>query len=424
MRTATRVFGAVSALAILAGLSAAQNSNDSNLNNNGDVVFFYSDPSSGATAGAAPADITGDLYWRAYTGGNFVNDVDATLAAAPQTFLEHGGAAAGASAMEIDGYYESLFDTDFTSTPSFYGRAHTDMAGTIPALGPYSAGTAGITVIIGPSGFGTPCTVAPSLCTAGPCPPPGFVNGWIVDIGFGATVGSGIVITAKGAGGDSFATTYFVTGGMTATGGLCGSGDYTMQDVHSTNETQADVASGINPSGGLQLAGGGLVNEGVTSMLEGHETWRNNIINVRAKSPGGAVETGDNGGGAMNGRNLSVGAGGATIGVELRDFAAVGIPNIGIVGASLTGLPNPGVPALGGNLLVLPDGLFNSTSAIWQGPITGFTAVFTAEGAFNGAQLPVPTTAAGALLHIQGARFNLTNFTLNSTNAVTTSVAP
>jgi hypothetical protein len=255
MRTATRVLGAASALALMAGLSAAQNSNDNTLNNNGDVVFFYSDPSSGATSGAVPGDITGDLYWRAHTGANFVNDDEATLAAHPLTFIEHDGAPAGASAMEIDGYYESLFDTDFTTTPNFYVRAHTDLAGTVPALTPYGALTAGITVLIGPSGFGSPCTIAPSLCTAGPCPPPGFVNGWIVDIGFGATVGSGIVITSKGTAADSFATTWFVTGGMTATGGLCAAGDYTMQDVHSTNETQADVAAGINPSGGFQIAG-------------------------------------------------------------------------------------------------------------------------------------------------------------------------
>jgi hypothetical protein len=424
MRTATRVLGVASALALTAGLSAAQNSNDATFTNGGDVVFFYSDPSSGATSGAVPGDITGDLFWRAHTGANFVNDVDATLAGAPLTLIEHAGAPASASSMEIDGYYENLFDTSFATTPHFYVRAHTDLAAGLPALTPYGNLTAGITVLIGPSGFGTPCTIAPSLCSGGSCAPTGFVNGWIVDIGFGATVGSGIVLTAAGGNGDSFATTWFVTGGMTATGGACGSGDYTMQDVHSTNETQADLGLGINPSGGFQVAGGGLANEGVASMLEASETYRNNIVNVRANTLGAGVEVGPNGGGAMNGRVLSVGGGGSTIGVELRDFAAVGIPNIGIVGASLTPLPNPGVFALGGNLLVLPDGLFNSTSAIWQGPITAQTFDFTAEGAFIGAQLPIPPTASGVTLHIQGARFNLSNFTLNSTNKVTTTLRP
>jgi hypothetical protein len=415
MRTATRVLGVASALALGAGLSAAQNSNDSTFNNGGDVVFFYSDPSSGATSGAVPADITGDLYWRTMAANNFVNDVDAAL---------------GGSLMEVDGYYESLFDTDWSTTPHFYARAHTFVftTVTIPDLGPYGAGTDGVTVVVGPSGFGAPCTVAPSICspatTGSVCAAPGFVVGWIVDITFGATVGSGVVITAAGAPGDSMATTWFVTGGMPATGGTCGAGDYAMQDVHSTDETQADIAAGINPSGGFQIAGGGLGNEGVASMAEGHEGWRGNIVNMKGNTAGGGVEVGDNGGGAMNGRNLSVSGGGSTLGVELRDLAGSGSPNIGIVGASLTPLPNPGLPALGGNLLVLPDGLFNSTSAIWQGPVAPVTFVFTAEGAFQGAQLPVPPTATGATLHVQGATFSLITFTVNSTNKVTTFLAP
>jgi hypothetical protein len=414
MRTATRVFGVASALALGAGLSAAQNSNDSTFNNGGDVVFFYSDPSSGATSGAVPADITGDLYWRTHRGSNFINDVDAAL---------------GGSLMEVDGYYESLFDTDWSTTPHFYVRAHTfAFSGDVPNLAGYGAGTSGVTVLVGPSGFGAPCTVAPSICspatTGSVCAAPGFVVGWIVDIGFGATVGSGVVITAAGTPPDDMATTWFVTGGMSASGGTCGGGDYAMQDVHSTDETQADPAgTGLNPSGGFQIAGGGLANESVASMAEGNEAWRGNIINVRANTQGGGVETSQNGGGAMNGRRLRIGGGGSHLGVELRDLAGSGGPNIGVVGASLTPLPNPGLPALGGNLLVLPDAIFNSTSAIWQGPVVPVTYVFTAEGAFTSAVLNVPTTAAGATLHIQGAVFSLTTFTLNSTNKVTTQLS-
>jgi hypothetical protein len=400
------------ALVLGAGFSAAQNSNDSTYNNGGDVAFFYSSPSPGGC-------LTGDLYWRTHTGANFMNDVDAAL---------------GGSLMEIDGYYESLFDTDWSTTPQFYTRAHLfDFNGTVPDLASYCAGTSGITVIVGGSGFGAPCTVAPSICspaTVGSvCAAPGFVIGWIVDIGFGPTVGSGVVMTAAGIpggapAGDDMATVWFVTPGMIATGGTCGAGDYAIQDIHSTDETQADVAGGLNLSGGFQVAGGGLAHEGVASMAEGHETWRNNIVNVRANTLGGGLEVGDNGGGARNGRNLSVGGGGSQIGVELRDLAGSGGPNIGIVGASLTPLPNPGLPALGGNLLVLPDAIFNSTSAIWQGPVVPVTYVFTPEGAFTSAVLNVPPTAAGATLHLQGATFSLVTFTLNSTNKVTTHLAP
>ncbi|MEM7311450.1 MAG: hypothetical protein AAF682_32600, partial [Planctomycetota bacterium] len=177
MRTAYRALGVASALALTGGLAAAQvNSNDSTFNNNGDVVFIYSSPSSGFTSLAFPPDVTGDLYWRAHSGADFMNDVDAVIG----------------SAMEVDGYYESLFDTDWSSTPSFYSRAHG------PAL-PDSAGLGGLepsffqlglttetVVLVGPSGFGNPCTVAPSLCSpsGGTCPPPGFVNGYLIDLAF------------------------------------------------------------------------------------------------------------------------------------------------------------------------------------------------------------------------------------------------
>ena len=110
MVTATRILTVAGALALGAGLSAAQNSNDSTFNNGGDVIFFYSDPSSGSTSGAVPANINGDLYFRIHRGNNFMNDVDASL---------------GGSLMEVDGYYESLFDSDWSTTPHFYVRAHT-----------------------------------------------------------------------------------------------------------------------------------------------------------------------------------------------------------------------------------------------------------------------------------------------------------
>lgn len=421
MRTATRVLGLASALALVAGTAAAQNSNDSPLNNNGDVVFFYSSPSSGFSSLAFPPDITGDLYWRAHSGAEMMNDVDPLLG----------------SAMEIDGYYESLFDTNWNTSPSFYSRSHG------PAL-PDSGGLGGLepaffqlgltsetVVLIGPSGFGNPCTIVPSLCSpsGGSCPPPGFVNGYLVDIGLGSSPGSGVVLPADGTSASDMATTYFVTGGMTATGGLCGSGDYDMQDVHSQDETQADTTgNGVNPDGGLQLAGGGPALEAVSSMAEGHETWRGNIINVQANTGTGlGVEVGDNGGGAMNGRRLSVGSGLATIGVELRDLnTAATLPgaNLGIVGASLSSIPNPGFPALGGNLLIFPDGLFNTTSGVWQAGIASATFVFTGEGAATMAQLSIPTTAVGATLHIQGAALSFATLSIDSTNAVTTSLNP
>jgi hypothetical protein len=412
MKVGTRV---ISTLAILAGVVTAQNGNNSPLNNGGDVIFLYSSPVSIGGPALGPADPLGDLYWRAHNGANFMCD----------TF----GPLPGTQTMEIDGYYESLFDTDWTTSPSFYLRGHHPLAaGGLPDL---LAGTSQF-VAIGASGFGNPCTVAPSLCSpsGGVCPPPGFVNGYITDITFGATAGSGIVLPSDGTAASDTATVWYVTGGMPAVGGLCGLGDYDLQDVHSTNETQADPGTGLNASGGFQIAGGGLVNEAVSSMAEGHEQWRGNIVNVVAASAGGPVEVGSLLGGAMNGRRLPVGAGGATLGVELRDFAgAAAGPNIGIVGASLTALGGPGFhipPPLGDAWLkVLPDGLFNSTSALWQGAVVPLNPIgFTLEGAFGSVQLPVPVTAVGATLHIQGATFSLPAGPIDSTNVVSTVLAP
>jgi hypothetical protein len=424
MRTAIRVLGYAGALAFVASSAAAQtNSNDSPLNNGGDVVFIYSSPSLGFSSLAFPPDVTGDLYWRSHPGSGFMNDVDPGLG----------------SAMEIDGYYESLFDTNWGTSPSFYVRMHGPALPDVGGLGNlepsfFQVGLGGgaygeTVVLVGPSGFGNPCTIAPSLCSpsGGTCPPPGFVNGYLVDLQFGSTPGSGIVLPADGTAASDMATTYFVTGGMTATGGACGLGDYDLQDVHSTNETQADpTGNTINPSGGFQIGGSGAVPDALNSMLEGHEAWRGNIVNVQANSGGGmGVEIGDNGGGAMNGRNLSVSSGLSTIGVELRDLNSTSTPgHLGIVGASLGAFPNPGFPALGGNLLIVPDGLFTTTSGVWQSAFLPVTFVFTAEGVATMVQLPIPTTAVGAVLNIQGASLNAITITLDSTNAVVTRLLP
>jgi hypothetical protein len=407
----------VAASVVLAGgVMSAQNSNDSPWNNGGDVVFIYSSPSSGFSSLAFPPDVTGDLYWRAQPD---LADVDAAY-----------GAGVAGHVMEVDGYYESLFDTDWSSTPSFYVRMHgpavtNGLGGLEPSF--FTAGLGGgvypeTVVLVGPSGFGNPCTIAPSLCSpsGGTCPPVGFVNGYLVDIQFGSALASGVVVPATKTASD-YALTYFVTGGMTASGGTCGLGDYDLQDVHSTDESQADsTGNGINPDGGFQLAGGGAVNEGVASMAEGHEAWRGNYFQPIADSGlGGGVENGDNGGGAMNGRRLPVGSGLATLGGELRDFAAVGTPNLGVGALSLARIPFPGLTILGGTLLLLPDGLFNATSGVWQAPVTGITFVFTAEGRALFAQLPVPPTAVGATVHAQAARLNIGPvLTLNSTNQV------
>ena len=202
------------ALAVALAPSVAAQANDAPRNNGDDVTFFYSDPSLGAPLGTLPPDIKGDLFWTVHTGEDHLAYADP----------------AGFARMEIAGYYEEIFDTDLTTPPWFYVRTH---GPALPgALGPpflkpafFELGlTSEVVVDLGPTGFGTPCTIAPSLCTG--CPTP-FVSGWTVDVQFAP--GASVLVGSLGTSASDLATTWFLHGGMVATGGLCGMGDYTCR---------------------------------------------------------------------------------------------------------------------------------------------------------------------------------------------------
>ena len=81
--------------------------------------------------------------------------------------------------------------------------------------------------------------------------------------------------------------TYFVPDGMSASGGLCGLGDYAVQALVSTDETMVGVAGGLNPYGGFAL-------DGATSTVPATETtvesltFANPMLNVIADSGGGS----------------------------------------------------------------------------------------------------------------------------------------
>jgi hypothetical protein len=397
--------------ALLSGAFAQ--SNDAPRNNGGEVVFTYSDPSVGAPPGSPP-DLQGDLFWTVHPG------FDQLAYAHPD----------GTARMEVAGYYESLFDTDWTTSPWFYPRMHGPaLRGASGALEPafFQLGlTSEVTVEIGPSGFGNPCTISPSLCT--PCATSG--QGWIVDIQFSPPSLPGPIVSALGASASDLATSWFVPGGMPATGGPCGVGDYALQDVHSTDETAADpTGQGLSPWGGFQLAGGGPVPEAISSAVEGNVTWREPILNPRADSGLAlGLEEGPNGGGALNGFLLGVSGGGARLAVELRDELGFGAPpgapdgggsgNLAFAGASFTPLPVPGVAVLGAQVLVLPDHLFSGTVQVWQGSVVPVTFVFTPEGAFRSTALAVPPALAGASLYLQGLTLDLATLGAHTTNRV------
>jgi hypothetical protein len=411
----TALHPAVALAAFLAAPLAAQvNSNDAPFNNGGDFYFTYSDPSVGFPTGTNPPDFNGDLWWRAHPGDGFMNDVDPALG----------------SVMEIDGYFELLLDEDWSTSPNFLDRTHGPaLGGNILEPAFFSIGlTTEVLVSLGPSGLTSPCVMVPSLCSpsGSTCAPTGTALGWYVDIALGSTPGSGVVLPADGTAASSMATTYFLQGGWSTAGGACGMGTNETSDLHSTDETQADATGlGLNPFGGFQIAGGGPIQEAVNSMSASHETFRGNVVNIVATSGAPPIPSVSvNGGGALNGRNLSVGSGLATIGVELRDLAGAGGANVGIVGASTIPLANPGIPALGGWLGVVPTGIFTATSNAWQGTVAPATPFFTSEGILNGAQLPLPATAAGASLFTQGATFSLVTFTANTTNVVRTNLLP
>lgn len=255
------LLGVAGALALGAATVAAQNSNDINFNNEGDVVFFYSDPSVGAPTGTNPPDFTGDLIWKSYSG--------------PAVMAHGEGGGAVSATMEIDSFYVGIYDTDWTTADNFYDMLWSpgvvDPVGGTCNIQPdfFSSATPGGTFLT----IGTTSGVLPPL----PCPPPGYVSGYVVSFSFGSTVGAGIVVPATGNAAAHMTETIFAPGGMTFTSGApgsCGNGDYVLQDIHSTDETQADDCLGFSAFGGFQAAGSGPQPDLVTDAAEWHSNFR------------------------------------------------------------------------------------------------------------------------------------------------------
>ena len=385
----------------LAPVASAQ-SNDVPRNNGGDVISSYSDPSVGAPLGMPP-DLQGDLYWTVHPGED-------------QLAYAHPD---GTAQMEIAGYYETLYDTDWSTSPWFYPRMHGPaLPGALGLSEPsfFQLGlTTEVTVVIGPSGFGDPCTISPSNCS--PCLPSPI--GWLVDIEFDPPLLPGPIVSALGTSASDLATTWFLPGGMDASGGPCGVGDYALQDVHSTDETAADPTGlGLNPWGGFQIGGSGPVAEALSSTVASLVTWREPVLNPVADS-GTGLEKGSHGGGALNGFLLGVSGGGARLAAELRDErGAYANGNLAFVGASFTPLALPGAAVLGAQMLVKPDPLFAATVQVWQGSVNPITFVFTAEGAFQTIALDVPAVLAGSAVYLQGLTLDPATLGARTTNRV------
>jgi hypothetical protein len=389
----------VLAFTLLAGIPALASaqipSNEITMSNGGDAFLLPPSPS-----------VAGDLYWRALPGDRV---------------LAHQHGPAGVTTMEISGFYEELFDTDWSTTPLFFDRLigpAVPAPGAPCALQPDLASPSGVSVLLGPSGFGSPCTVAPSLCSPGGCPTTGFGPiGWLLEVSFGTTVVA--VLPADGTPASDAAVTYFVTPGMPATGGACGLGDFVFQTVYSTDETQADDCSGLNAFSGFATGGGPLTQDTPAVTPAFSLAWREPVLNVVADSGTGlGVEHGPNGGGALNGLKLDTQGGAATIGVEVRDFEGLG----DLAYAWSTPYPAGSAGLTVGSAWLLQR--FNRLMpACFLGSIAATTFVFTAEGAFTTCQIPLQAVASGPVeLYWQAFLQDPLTGALRNTNRVRTTL--
>ena len=394
--------------------------NDVTLSNDADAVLIFSSPSVGGATGANPPDLTGDLFWRALPGDRILaHDV-------------------GGGMVEIYGYYELIFDNDWSTEPSFYDRLEgpalpslTNPGNLEPAF--FQLGlTSEVLVSLGPTGLPDPCSLG-GICGCAP--------GYLVIITFDPP-GSGIFIPADGGSGSDHATTWLVPGGMVPPqdfAALCDTGDYTFQAVYSTDETQADDVGGISAFSGSQIAGGGPVADPVAFAVHPYPTFAERFLNVLADSGTGlGIERGQNAGGATNGLKLSVGSGAARLSYEVRARQDFGTPNQAFAATSLSPLSLPGASFLGASLLLSPDPLFLATStltALAGVPIVeadpdlkfgpdGIADFATPFGAGSPVILNLPPTAAGLDLYSQGLVLRLDTLTAAHTNRVRTSLLP
>ena len=401
-RTTSSRWVLIPAAAVLAiAAPASAQTNDLPLNNGSDVVFLYSQPSVGSTPGA-----WGDLFWKAFPGDRLMSH-------------QHGPA--GARTMEISGFYEELFDTDWTTSPAFYDRivgpaSPSGLAACTLEPSFLQVGlTSEVTVVLGPSGLGDPCTIAPSLCTAGGCPPAGGMTGYTTEINFGSTPGSGVVVPADGTASSDLAVTYLLPGGMSATGGVCGGGDFVFQASYSIDETQVDDCNGYSAFGGWNIAGLATSADAVNETSAQIVMFREPVLNVIADSATGlGPEVSSNGGGALNGLKIDTSSGLATIGAEVRDLAGIG--ELARVFYD-TSEHAAGVPFLGAYLLVP----FNRTGPqCYAGAVSSSIFFFTSEGAFVTCQHPLPVVGSPIDVYWQALLYDPATMTARNTNRVRT----
>lgn len=425
MKRLLRSFFAASALLLLAGAAFAQNPNNENdlvLTNQIEIVYVYSDPSIGSPVGTFPPDWAGsDYFWKVV----------------PKEALNHP-----LGSMEISGIDFFSFDTDYTTVDGsgnntvLYDIILTTGLPSVANPGMIEPDPADPSLVALNFGAGTP-TNNTFLPDPG-CPPPGFVNGYQLEVQIGTGAGDGIIITADGT--TDYVWTHMIPTGMCgpfgpcAGTGTCLDGDMALQDAHSSclfggvGETQADwLGTGYSAFGGFAIAGA-LATEPVCETA-----WTNTEFFERSVQ--GRVDLGDGNGPKVGLVNLHPSVGGGTSTYSYRLFGYQAIGDFAFVAGSIAPLlPAPGVPILGANVLLLPtDPVINIT--LKSGPVElkdfddlGAEIATTGDpfddGAFTSTGLPVPASVAGIVFRVQGFTLDIPTFTLTETQVFTTTFEP
>jgi hypothetical protein len=433
MRFSPRLGSFALAALCCGGAGVAQNpiqENDIQFNNGTDVVFLYSDPSVGSSAGTGVVDLSGDLLWKSYPATALKSPVPI---ATPQ--------------MQLVGFDWAIYDTDWSTSATIYDvLISTGTVGTAAPLAgvitPNFADPNAVLLLGGPSGFPDPCTISPALCTAGGCPPVGYVNGYLVDASLaGPCDGSGLpahILLAKD---NHYCATQFVPGGMTFMSGppgACGIGDYSIMDAHSTDETQfADPAVGpsnMNPYGGFQIGGpaAALGPEPSTEIAKYAFQFCEPTISiyvgsdpteVSASLPGGLkFLTGDAGAQA----DVS-GLGGTTIRYIVYDEDGLPVGTTLCFASSCIAplLPNPGLNIMGAQVLLnVSDPTVFAALANGLVQLDNQGGVPFDNGIFQSAIRPLPASAGGIglTLHSQGFPLRIATFALTQTQAFDTAL--
>ncbi|MCZ6597753.1 MAG: hypothetical protein O7B99_08960, partial [Planctomycetota bacterium] len=213
------------------------------------------------------------------------------------------------------------------------------------------------------------------------------------------------------------ANTYFLPSGMQFTTTACcpgGLGDYSIQDAHSLDETQADYlggvgtgcGSGLSEFGGFASGGSGPLQEAVTEIMEGTWDFDTAITNALADSGLGAgfERSWGGGGGATNALNVPLSLGGAVlIAAEHRNEVACPAGSLVFGALSWTGegggvLPSPGIPVFGTWLLISPTGVAYATTL---GTWIAAGVICSGGGDLSVAPIAIPAVAVGTDLGLQ-----------------------